>query len=102
MKKLIFFVVIFLFLGYSFVFGSYSVQEDFKILSSQEISTLTNQQLIDVYIDVLTEMEAIRTFHTTSGFKPKEYKQYKDTIRYRYNLLFEIHRRKIDIPASVR
>lgn len=102
MKKIFLFIIVFLFLGYSPVFSAYPIQESLKILKSQEVVSLTNTQLIEAYIDVLTEIEAIKAFHTTSGFKPKEYQQYKDVIRYRFQLLFEIHRRKIDIPAFVR
>ena len=102
MKKIFSYMLFFYFLIPSLSFGSYLTQESLKILTQQEITALTHHQLIETYVDVLTELEAIKTFHTTSGFKPQEYKQYKDVIRFRYNLLFEIYRRKIDIPESVR
>lgn len=74
--------------------------EDIKALEAKDIVTLSDDKLIEAYIEVLAELEASRMFHTTSGFTPKEYKQYKETIKYRLGLLFEIYRRKIELPPS--
>lgn len=73
--------------------------DDVKVLAAKDIVVLADDKLLEAYIDVLAELEASKAFHTTSGFTPKEYKQYKDIVKYRLELLFEIHRRKISIPT---
>jgi hypothetical protein len=75
--------------------------DDVKVLEPKDIAILADDKLVLAFIDVLAELEASRTFHTTSGFTPKEYKQYKDLVKFRLELLFEIHRRKIEIPPTV-
>lgn len=72
--------------------------DDITILESAEIVKLTDQKLIDTYIDVIVEMEASKAFHTTSGFTPKEYTAYKNLLRYRIQLLMEINKRGIEPP----
>ena len=71
---------------------------ELQTLDKTGISKLTDEQLIDAYLDVLVEMEATKTFHTTSGFTPKQYQSYKDILKYRLNLIMEIHRRNLDLP----
>ncbi|NTV29261.1 MAG: hypothetical protein HGA80_04185 [Candidatus Omnitrophica bacterium] len=85
--------------------GGYSLAafpaDEVMILEQNEIVALPDDKLIDTYIDVLAEMEASKTFHATSGFTPKEYKKYKDLVRYRLKLMFELHRRKLELPPSI-
>jgi len=79
---------------------SYSADEVI-IMEQKDIVLLPDDKLIDIYIDVLAEMEASKTFHATSGFTPKEYKKYRELVKYRLRLMFELHRRKLELPPSV-
>ena len=75
--------------------------EDIKVLNVKAIGELSDDKLVENYIDILAEIEASRAFHTTSGFTLKEYNKYKDIVKYRLGLLFEINRRKLEIPSVV-
>lgn len=72
------------------------------ILGSKDIQSLEDQKLVDAYLDALVEIQASNVFHATSGFTPKEYAKYKALLKYRYELLIEIHRRKMELPADVK
>ena len=71
---------------------------DVVILDKSSIIKLQDDQLIDAYENTLVEIEANRSFHATSGFSPKEYKDYKALLKYRLLLLVEIHSRNLEIP----
>ena len=75
--------------------------EDIKVLDTKAIALLSDDKLVSNYIDILAEIEAARAFHATSGFTLQEYNKYKDIVKYRLGLLFEINRRKLEIPAAV-
>jgi hypothetical protein len=75
--------------------------DDLKVLGKKEIIALTDDQLTDNYVDVLVELEAVKAFHTTSGFTPTEYNNYQGILKYRLLLLMEIHKRKLELPPSV-
>jgi hypothetical protein len=77
----------------------WAYMDDIEVLEQKDIAKLTDPQLVDTYIDVIVEMEASKTFHTTSGFTPKQYTAYKDLLRYRIRLLMEAHKRGIEVPA---
>ncbi len=79
--------------------SGWAYMEVVTILDKKDIVKLSDDKLIDTYIDVIVEMEASKTFHTTSGFTPKQYTAYKDLLRYRIQLLIEIHKRGIEPPA---
>jgi hypothetical protein len=76
--------------------------EDIVVLEVKDIAVLTDEKLVDNYIDILSEIEATRAFHATSGFTLKEYAKYKDIVKYRLRMLFEINHRKLEIPAEVK
>ena len=76
--------------------------DEVDVLAAKDIALLDDQKLIDTYIDVLVEIEATKTFHSTSGFLPREFKKYKSLLKYRLQLFFEIHRRKLEIPTDVK
>lgn len=76
--------------------------DDVIVLNKQVVVALSDEALIEKYIDVLVEMEAVKTFHNTSGFLPKEYSKYKEVLKFRLLLLFEVHRRGIELPPSIR
>ena len=71
---------------------------DVTILTKQDISKLSDEQLTDAYMNTLVEIEANRSFHATSGFSAKEFKNYKDLLKYRLILLVEIHSRNLELP----
>ena len=71
---------------------------DVTVLSKATIAKLSDDQLIDSYENTLVEIEASRSFHATSGFSPKEYRDYKALLKYRLLLLVEIHSRNLEIP----
>lgn len=76
--------------------------DEVQVLEAKDIAALDDQKIVDAYIDVLVELEASRVFHSTSGFTPKEYRKYKNLLKYRMQLLLEIHRRKIEIPPEIK
>ncbi len=85
--------------------GSYTIEkeappDEVRILGAQDMALLSDDKLVDAYIDAAVEIEATKTFHVTSGFTPKEYKRYKALLKYRVQLLFEARRRKLDVPLS--
>jgi hypothetical protein len=71
---------------------------DVTILDKSAISRLSDDQLIDTYEDTLVEIDASRSFHSTSGFSPKEYKNFKTLLKFRLMLLVEIHTRNLELP----
>lgn len=75
--------------------------DEIQVLEPKDISALPDDKLLENYIDVLVEMEAVKTFHATSGFMPKEYQRYKEVLKYRLLLLFEINKRKLELPPAV-
>lgn len=89
-------VPILLFLALSV--NAFAYLSDIKFLPKAEIAKLSDEALIDVYIDAVVELKASETFHTTSGFTPKEYDNYKDLLRYKILLLQEIDKRKLATP----
>ena len=71
------------------------------MLDKTEVAKLNDEKLTDAYMDVLVELEAVRTFHSTSGFSPKQYDEFRDLLKYRLRLLLEIHTRNIEIPRQM-
>ncbi len=71
---------------------------DVMVLSKTAIAKLSDEQLIDAYESAVVEIDASRSFHATSGFSPKEYKDFKALLKYRLLLLVEIHSRNLEIP----
>ncbi len=71
------------------------------VLEKTEMVRLSDEKLIDAYQDVLVELEAIRAFHATSGFSPKQYDEFRGLLKYRLQLLMEIHTRNIEIPQQM-
>jgi len=71
---------------------------DVTILDKPSITKLTDDQLIDIYENTIVEIDANRTFHATSGFSPKEYKDFKALLKFRLLLLVEVHARNLELP----
>ena len=78
----------------------FAYESEVKILTKDEMVKLADQGLIDTYIDVSVEIEAAKSFHATSGFMPKDYKAFKDLLRYRILLINEIKKRKLELPSA--
>ncbi len=97
-SKMLAAVVVMVCAGYSPVAYSYDMDE-VVILEQSEIGKLSDTQLVDTYIEVIVDLEAGKTFHTTSGFKPKEYTAYKNLLRYRIRLLMEMQKRGLEAPS---
>ena len=75
-----------------------SFDPEVNVLDKKEIAQLSEENLIDTYMDTLVEIEASRTFHTTSGFSPKDYKTFKSMLKFRMLLIRELHSRGIELP----
>jgi len=71
---------------------------DVTILEKPDITKLSDDQLTDTYMNTIVELKAQDEFHATSGFSPKEYKDYKALLKFRLLLLVEIHSRNLEIP----
>ena len=83
-------------------FGGLSAAQAFlyevTILDAQTVAALTDQKLLDTYVEVLIELEAGTTFSRTAGFNKAEYEKFKNLIRYRVRLHKEIKRRSLIVP----
>jgi len=95
MKKLLLVAVMFLALA---SIARAEFPSDVTILDKSSITKLSDDQLVDAYEDTIVEIDANRTFHATSGFSPKEYKDFKALLKYRLLLLVEIHSRNLEMP----
>ena len=96
MRKIICSLALFLALSVN----AWAYLSELKTLPKEEIAKLSDQDLINDYIDVVVELKAADKFHTTSGFSPKEYDNYKELLRYRILLLQEIDKRKLAAPRA--
>lgn len=76
---------------------SYAFLYDIEVLEQSQIGELSDEDLMDKYIDVLVEMEASKTFHQNSGFSMDGYQKYKDLIRYRIWLSVEVEKRGLEV-----
>ena len=85
-------------LGFGLCAKVFAYLPNITILDKEAIAGLTDDKLIDAYIDVVVELQANEAFHKTSGFSPKEYESYKELLRYRILLLREIDKRKLEAP----
>ncbi len=78
-----------------------AVMSDMKILAKDEIAKLTNEKLIDVYIETKVEIAASKTFYCNSGFSTlKEYDKYKELLTYVIYLQQEMQKKGV-IPPPV-
>ena len=69
------------------------------ILDPVAIKQLADDQLVSTYVDVEIEYTALEAFHQRAGFSnANDFSKFKDVLRYRYNLLEELRKRKIEPP----
>lgn len=92
-KKSLIGVLLFAFLSLGAAFAL-----EVPILEKKEITALSDEKLVDTYLDVLVEIEAVRTFHVTSGFTPKDYRNFRSLLRYRLLLIMELAKRNVELP----
>ena len=78
--------------------NAFAYLSEIKFLPKSEIAKLSDEALLDAYIEAVVELKASETFHATSGFTPKEYDNYKDLLRYKILLVQEIDKRKLAAP----
>lgn len=98
--RLIILAVLLTFGSFSQSFAAFST--DVIVLETKEIVKLSDEQLIDAYMNVIVEIDANKTFHATSGFTPKDYNAFKNMLKFRLLLLMEIHKRALEIPQFDR
>lgn len=79
---------------------SYAFPFDLVILDKTAIANLSDEQLLSNYIDAEVEVEALKAFYAKGGFVPKEYKSFKEELRYKILLLDEIQRRGLRVPGA--
>ncbi len=75
-----------------------AMESNITILDRSGIKGMSDDKLLDSYIDVIVELKAIESFHSTSGYTPKEYENYKQLLRYKILLLEQIDERKLKVP----
>jgi hypothetical protein len=70
-----------------------------QVLEKKDIVKLSDDSLTATYLDLIIEIEAIVASHMVVIYMPKEYQQYKDFLRYRYELKSELQHRQLEIPT---
>lgn len=73
---------------------------DLSPVNKEAVAKFTDRKLTDTYIDVMIELEAAGKFFSNTGMKPKEYKKYKELLRYRTDLMIEIQKRELEVPET--
>lgn len=71
---------------------------DITIQDKKAIHQLSDEKLVDTYIDAMIELEAADKFFSNTGLKPKEYAKYKKLLRFRTDLIREFQKRELEIP----
>lgn len=94
----IFAILVFFFVIVSAFPAAASFLFEVPVLTQDAIEKLDDKSLLEVYTDVMIELEAVRTFYENSGFAPKEYRQFKELLRYKINLIGEIQKRALSAP----
>ncbi|MEW5895045.1 MAG: hypothetical protein AB1650_04740 [Candidatus Omnitrophota bacterium] len=69
-----------------------------KPLNPSAIEAMTDEKLIQVYIDAEIEVEAVGTFFEKAGFTPNDFASYKDLLYFRTFLVMELNKRKMPLP----
>lgn len=79
-------------------FSSFGFVYDMKMLTKEEIKKLKDEELPEVFTDVIIEKISAEAFHSKAGFAPKEFEDYRDLLRFIVELRKEFEFRKIDVP----
>ncbi|HOY09816.1 MAG TPA: hypothetical protein PLB05_07050 [Candidatus Omnitrophota bacterium] len=70
------------------------------ILDQQAVRALSDEKLLEIYVDVLVDLEASTAFSRTAGFNKNEYIKFKELIYFRVRLFNEIKRRRLEVPET--
>ena len=95
-------LTLFLISASSMAMAAVNFAPEVAVLEKKDIAALADDKLIDKYMDAIVEIEASKTFHATNGFSPKDYKEFKDLLKFRLYLLMEIHSRNLETPQFER
>ena len=96
MKK----IIIFLCMILSLTTQAGAFLYELPILSKDEIAKLTDEDLMEKYIDAKIEAKASEEFHRAAGFNSvKEYENRKKLLRYIFDLRREMSKRE-DVEAG--
>ena len=87
-------------LGSPRIGGAQSFLYSVPILDQQSVQALSDEKLLEVYVDVLIDLEASTTFSRTAGFNKNDYMKFKELIRYRVRVFNEIKRRRLEVPET--
>jgi len=79
--------------------NSFAYLSNIPIVEKKDILKFKDEELTEIFLDVYIEIQAIFASHVVQVFSPKEYQQYKDLIRYRYELKSELQRRQLEVPV---
>ena len=91
MKKMI----VLLLLVLSLTTQAFAFLYELPVLSGEEISKLTNEDLMEKYIEAKIEAKASEEFHRAAGFNSgKEYGNRKKLLRYIFDLRREMSKRE--------
>ncbi len=93
MKRIILIISIFLVLSTQAFAFLYEV----KILTAEEITKLTDEQLVESYTDVIVERKASESFHMRAGYTPKEYAKFKNILHFIVKLRYEMAKRAMEV-----
>ena len=77
---------------------AFAFLNDVEILTKEAVKGLSNEKLVEVYINAKIEAEANKIFHGKAGFTPKEYAQFKDLLAFIIKLRQEMSERNLDAP----
>lgn len=97
-RQILWLTVLFLGAGLVATASSFAFLYEIPILDKAAVSRLSDEALVDAYIDALVELDAATIFHRAAGFNPKEYDKYKKLLRYSVDLDIEITKRGIEVP----
>jgi hypothetical protein len=96
MFKALILSIAFLFLPLSGAWAAYT--STLVVLDKKDISKLTDEQLLNTYMDTVVDVTARKDFFWHFGLAGKDLDDYKTVMKYRLLLLMEIHSRNLDIP----
>jgi len=94
------FLAAMLILGHSSAAVAQGFLYSVPILDQEAVQSLSDEKLLEVYVDVLVDLEASTTFSRTAGFNKNEYMKFKELIHFRVRLFNEIKRRRLEVPET--
>jgi len=71
---------------------------DLHPASKSAVEKMSDQELLDAYVEAVVELQAVDVFYKNAGITPKEFFNYKKLLRYRADLIIEMEKRELKIP----